>query len=113
MAASPTPVLWEVRWRSLYRTVCTKGGEAHPRNHRHPLLPQACGGHSSRVRERTQRCARTPSDLLTVAVTVTFVVTLAVAILRLVRWRQSSLSGLRLLTGNRSQQAALVRALRP
>ena len=55
----------------------------------------------------------TPSDFLTVAAAVTFVVTLAVAILRLVRWRQSSLSGLRLLTGNRSQQAALVRALRP
>ena len=54
----------------------------------------------------------TPSDLLTAALVVTFVVTLAVAILRLYQWHRSR-SGLRLLTGTRSQQAALVRALRP
>jgi len=55
----------------------------------------------------------TPTDLLTVALGVTFVVALTVAVPRLVRLHQSRTSGLRLLTGTRSQQAALVQALRP
>jgi len=54
-----------------------------------------------------------PTDLLTVALVVTFVVALTVAVPRLVRLHQSRTSGLRLLTGTRSQQAALVQALRP
>jgi hypothetical protein len=55
----------------------------------------------------------TPGDLLTVALAVTLIATLAVAALCLVRWHPSRSSRLRLLTGTRSQQAALVHALRP
>ena len=55
----------------------------------------------------------TAGDLLTVTVAVTFIATLAIAALCLVRWHPSRSSRLRLLTGTRAQQAALVHALRP
>jgi hypothetical protein len=55
----------------------------------------------------------TPSVHPTVALAVTFIATLAVAALCLVRWHPSRSSRLRLLTGTRVQQAALVHALRP
>jgi hypothetical protein len=55
----------------------------------------------------------TTGDLLTVALAVTFTAALAVAALCIVRWHPSRSSRLRLLTGTRSQQAALVHALRP
>jgi hypothetical protein len=55
----------------------------------------------------------TAGDLLTVALGVTFIATLAVVALCLVPWHPSRSSRLRLLTGTRSQQAALVHALRP
>ena len=55
----------------------------------------------------------TTGDLLTVALAATFIATLAVAALCLVRWHPSRSSRLRLLTGTRAQQAALVHALRP
>jgi hypothetical protein len=55
----------------------------------------------------------TPGDLLTAALAVTLIATLAVAAFCRVRWHPSRSSRLRLLTGSRSQQAALVHALRP
>jgi hypothetical protein len=50
----------------------------------------------------------TPADLLSVAVTVTFIMTLAVVALCLIRRRPSRSSLVRFLTGTRAQQAALV-----
>ena len=55
----------------------------------------------------------TPGDLVTVALAATFIATLVVAAVCVVRWHPSRSSRLRLLTGTRSQQAALVHALRP
>ena len=55
----------------------------------------------------------TPTDLLMVALVAAFAVTLAFTATRLVGWRRSRLPRLRLLTGTRSQQAALVLAVRP
>ena len=55
----------------------------------------------------------TAGDPLTVALAVTFIATLAVAALCVVRRHPPRSSRLRLLTGTRSQQAALVQALRP
>jgi hypothetical protein len=55
----------------------------------------------------------TAGDFLTVALAVTFIATVAVAALCFVRWHPSRSSRLRLLTGTRSQQGALVHALRP
>jgi hypothetical protein len=55
----------------------------------------------------------TAGDLLTVALAATFIATLAVAALCVVRRHPPQSSCLRLLTGTRSQQAALVQALRP
>src|SRR5919201_3544180 len=55
----------------------------------------------------------TPTDLLIVALVTAFAVTLAITTTRLVGWRRSRLPQLRLLTGTRSQQAALVLAVRP
>src|SRR5438105_13891428 len=56
----------------------------------------------------------TPSDLLTVTLVVTFAVALGVAVYsRLLSWHKSRSPRLRLLTGARSQHAAIVLAVRP
>src|SRR5262245_27858148 len=98
--------------RSLCVERQVEGGEAHPR----PSSSVAAAGVrwpfvSSQGKDAAM--SWTPSDLLTVAVMAAFVVSVAVAMFRLVRWRRSRLSDLRVLTGTRQQQAALVRALRP
>ena len=56
----------------------------------------------------------TPSDLLTVTLVVTFAVAIGVAVYsRLLTWHRSRSPRLRLLTGTRSQHAAIVLAVRP
>jgi hypothetical protein len=56
----------------------------------------------------------TPSDLLTVTLVVTFAVAIGVAVYsRLLSWHRSRSPRLRLLTGTRSQHAAIVLAVRP
>ena len=56
----------------------------------------------------------TPSDLLTVTLLVTFAVALGAAVyFRLLGWHRSRSPRLRLLTGTRSQHAAIVLAVRP
>ena len=56
----------------------------------------------------------TPSDLLTVTLVVTFAVALGAAVyFRLLGWHKSRSPRLRLLTGTRSQHAAIVLAVRP
>jgi len=55
----------------------------------------------------------TSGDLLTMALVAMFTAALAVAISHLVSWRRSRIPRLRLLTGTRSQQAAIVLAVRP
>ena len=56
----------------------------------------------------------TPSDLLTVTLVVTFAVALGgAAYSRLLGWHRSRSPRLRLLTGTRSQHAAIVLAVRP
>ena len=56
----------------------------------------------------------TPSDLLTVTLVVTFAVAIGVAVhSRLLSWHRSRSPRLRLLTGTRSQHAAIVLAVRP
>ena len=56
----------------------------------------------------------TPSDLVTVTLVVTFAVALGAAVyFRLLGWHTSRSPRLRLLTGTRSQHAAIVLAVRP
>jgi len=56
----------------------------------------------------------TPTELLAVTLVVTFVVALGVAVYsRLLSWHRSRSPRLRLLTGTRSQHAAIVLAVRP
>jgi hypothetical protein len=55
----------------------------------------------------------TSGDIFAVAFVAMFTAALAVALSHLVSWRRSRIPRLRLLTGTRSQQAAIVLAVRP
>jgi hypothetical protein len=55
----------------------------------------------------------TSGDIFAVALVAMFTAALAVALSHLVSWRRSHIPRLRLLTGTRSQQAAIVLAVRP
>jgi hypothetical protein len=55
----------------------------------------------------------TSGDLLIIVLVAVITATTAVAVSHLVNWRRSRIPRLRLLTGTRSQQAAIVLAVRP
>ena len=55
----------------------------------------------------------TSGDLLTMALVAMFTAALVITVSHLVSWRRSRIPRLRLLTGTRSQQAAIVLAVRP
>ena len=55
----------------------------------------------------------TSGDILALAIVAMFTAALGVALSHLVSWRRSRIPRLRLLTGTRSQQAAIVLAVRP